>query len=265
MKIYVYGLGGLGNTLYQLICGLQLAKDLNGELIVVESKHYLTGSDCTQRIHKKKRLKDTWIPYKTILQNIKYISEPEFDKIKDYLPIKKILFSKNDISKLTNDSDFILEGYCQNISIWNKDFSIFKDIINFGSLQQRYIQMCKKYNINGDDNIVLCLRRYTDGTKQFNNLNYYKKILNQIDNTKKIYVISDIPWNVKSLNPNKKYVIIQEQDILQLMFMIYSCSTIISSASTFHLWGAYLSNAGTIYCPNIKLIQKLILNTWKIS
>lgn len=264
MKIYVYGLGGLGNTLYQLIGGLQLAKDLNGELIVVESKHYLTGSDCTQTMHKKKGLKDQWIPYKTILQNIKYISEPEFNKIKDSLPVKKILFSKNDISKLTFDSDFRLEGYCQDISIWNKDFSIIKDIINFSSLQQKYEQMCRKYNIIGDDNTVLCLRRHFDGTMQFNNLNYYKKILSQIS-SKKIYVISDIPWEVKSLNPDKQYIIIQEQDILQLMFMIYSCSTIISSASTFHLWGAYLSNADTIYCPNIKLIQKLILNNWNIS
>ena len=127
-------------------------------------------------------------------------------------------------------------------------------------------------NIYGtvEDSICICLRlgydhpgRYElDREYYIEAIELYKKM--GID-TSNLFILSDVPgvWeSVFHLQEDYPAIEINEPDVIQFYFGL-ECSHYILSASTFHLWIAYLGGSDklVIYKP-VDVLKTLALSEW---
>ena len=203
----------------------------------------------------------------------------------------KIKFSKNIEGKITkifnkylhngtnkikpdeNTGNILIDGYSQNLSLFDYDFNeIYKHLdFNNESIKQ-YIN--NKYE-NISNGICISIRKRKDyahmnkiNSKSY--INALETLKNMHINIDKLYIISDIDnaWeNIFNLNEKYPAINVNETDIIQF-YIGLMCKHYILCESTFHLWIAYLGTLNnydktTIYFNNTFVDNNsLQLNSW---
>jgi hypothetical protein len=241
-KIYIQGIGGLGNCLFQLVSAIYYCEKYNYTLILQYTEPLLFGtSNKFDKIKCAIDVDNNWITYnKTIYKNLQFTHTIDNHIIvyNDY----------TDTKILPNCIDNILVcGYNQNINLYKEYISIIPKYLNL--YDNEIIQYITNKYGNISNGICIGIRIGNDftnmnkltSTSYIKAIDYFKD--NHID-ISNIYIISDTPNINTKFNIDKyyKYTEINESDIVQFYFGLM-CKHYILSESTFHLWIAYL---GTI-------------------
>ena len=270
MYIYVEGIGGLGNSLFQIYTALYYVNKYNYNIILVKDREndqdsvLINGTGVTKNLNKKKNT--NFISYKdSIFNKCEWISYKEMN---NYITLGSI----RSIESKTK-TNIRIGGYCQNINSITINFDL---IYNYLNLQDNSIisYINNKY---GDINNCICIgvrMGYDHSQKDILSSKYYEKALEtykqmNID-ISNIIILSDTnnAWNdILKLNDKYPGNTIIEPDIIQFYIGIM-CKHYILSISTYHLWIAYLGthknhHKNVIYPPSWRLPKdKLILQDW---
>jgi hypothetical protein len=243
-NIYINGIGGLGNCLFQIAVGIYYReKYKNYKIILNKTPEILYGT--SNMFGKTKCLQDkdgNFIDYsKTIFSKFSFA---EKDSIID-----------NDHIILHNDfKDIIIELSKQNLLISNyyQHQNIFFPYLNKISdylylKDEKIINYIKSKYSNIENSICIGIRIGED-YKHMNKLTIdsYKKGLEYLKNIgvtiNNIYIISDtLEVNKHGFNfLDYNCVEINESDIIQI-YLAIMCKHFILSESSFHLWIAYIA------------------------
>lgn len=267
LKIYVNGVGGLGNCLFQVAAAIYYAEKYNGEIILnPKSKWIMSGTANAYGKHQIKRVNGKDITYnQSIFKNFKWSEKKE----------NAIIHNCNfEDKKLNNPSKNIhIQGYCQNKNLFLE-----------------YIDQIPKYLYLNDENIINYLKNKYQGIeegicvglrvgrdfahmKRLKTESYKKALITLKEmgiNINKLFVISDTPnaWSDRfKLQQEYPAVEVKEDDITQF-YAGMLCKHYVLSESTFHLWIAYM---GTRNHPEKKVVcfknsditnRKLELDDW---
>jgi hypothetical protein len=212
--IYVKFDGRLGNNLFQLAAGLNLAIENNDEVVAPRADFYKFINFVPQ--------------HASFLQYSSHYTEPCFE-------YKKIPYTK----------DMLMTGYFQS----EKYFKDNKEaVIKKLSIKQVYEEQIKeKYrDLLAQDTISLHVRR-TDYVNiqdyhPLQTLDYYNKALEYIGTKdRKVVVFSDdIEW-CKTKFVGDKFVFIEKNIPIVDMFLMSYCNHHIIANSSFSWWGAYFN------------------------
>jgi len=240
MFVYVLGVGGLGNSLFQLAAAIYYCEKYNYDLKIVKNDTILFGtSNMFQRI---KCLKTTteFITYdKTFFSKLQFVEQIDTNTV----------IIHNDYTNtpiIPNDTHILISGYNQNIGLFA---SVMSEIPKYLRLDDTHIKnyILEKYS-NIKNSTVICVRIGND-FKHMNKItpkSYLKAVeFLKNDEINNIFTIGDVPIAHDFLNID--YIDINEPDIIQFYAGLL-CKNIILSESTFHLWIAYL---GTDFGKNI--------------
>ena len=253
--IYIGLMGGLGNQLFQIFCGISYANENNIEFRIIGIKNDLV-SPCDKRC-----LRPTY--FNNFLTNLKQftcncINLPQYNE--RTFTYKKIPFL---------NKDFKINGYFQSPKYFENNY---KKIIDLIELDKQKCIIKNKYNYYLNDKTISIHFRFGDFLKSPDyhlilNTEYYIKSLETIiekDNNciNVLYfnekqdnnLIENIIKNIKQVYPNLNFINCDYniQDWEQLLLMSL-CNHNIIANSTFSWWAAYFnSNPKKIVCyPNI--------------
>jgi len=269
-NIYINGIGGLGNNLYQIAVAIYYKETYkNCNIILNKNDDWLNFGSGNK--FGKNRLKTSYL--NTILNKFNTIDiVPPGDTLlyNDCFSLNKL-----DLSNVTN-KNIIIDGYSQNVDLF---FDVKDKLCSYLNLEDKDIeqQMKEKYNIDNEAiNIMLGIRIGTDGGFKYSKFTKqsYKQIIDgiinsNINNNKPInlYVLSDIENFSFMIDESDKYKIIyvNDDDISQI-YVGLMCNYFILSDSTFHWWIAFLKwskDASTsVYCfNNTDTTNRCLLNT----
>lgn len=231
--VYVEGIGGLGNCLFQLATAISYCEQFNMKLCLINTTSLLLGtSDKFGR--KRGFIKDNKsLSYdKTIFSKLEFIN-----KLTVPCQIVKNDYSMNRI--VPEGKNIVIKGYNQNINLFLEYSQFIPKYLNFDDAYiKNYIY--EKYG-NIEDGVAICVRIDKDYGIKFgeqgyiNGINELERLGEKID---KLYVIGDVPVD-KFFKKLQSYKTIDESDIVQFYFAL-QCKNYILSGSTFHLWMAYL-------------------------
>jgi len=246
MKTY----GGLGNILFQVASGLNLAYDLDMNLII----KYTTEYNVTAR--------KTSMAY-TMLDNFSFTSTLTYDNkyIKYHTESNKI--------KINSNSNVELDGYFQNVNNfrnnWDKIINLFND--NDVSLLANDIYLQIKNNYSENDLVALHIRGgdylKLQHVHYVQPIEYYKYAVEHLEKksgNKFLFIVftDDVNHSLNILNVlNLNYIFVEKyssnynkfnNDELEI-FLMSKFNSIICTNSTYSLWASYLSRAQNIYIP----------------
>lgn len=242
-KVYVTGIGGLGNCMFQIANAVYYAEKHDFKIILDSNSEVLHfGTAHKTDRDKRKKINDIPISYKdTILKNL------TFSSIGYDYPIVPVENNYTCHHILPNDDEnLIIKGYCQNHLLF---YPILEKLPNYFNLDEpvfkKYIR--DKYVLDHKHNIMIGIRACQDFA-HMNNISKqsYKKALDNIIKTDfdryRIIIISDTIQNLHEkidIPTNIEVIIPDEDDIIQF-YIGLECSTFILSESTFHYWIALL-------------------------
>jgi len=161
---------------------------------------------------------------------------------------------------------FQSEKYFKNVEeIIRKDFT-FKDEI---------LDPCKEMMDNVEGQIIgLHIRRtdfLTNPNHNFVGLEYYKKALENFDDSTNVLVLSDDPqWcHEQSLFQDDRFMISDSESGYIDMCLMSMCTDFIIANSTFSWWAAWLGNRGKViapsnWFPDNKDTSDLYCNGWEV-
>ena len=243
--VYVSGISGLGNNLFQLAVAIyykETNKDKNINIILDSSSELLRHGSGNK--FGRKRLKTSYLD--SILNKFNTsscIPKCDYNLYNDCISLNKI-----DLSNKENSS-ILISGYCQNVDLF---FSVGEKLLEYFNLDDSDVknQLLDKYKIDSSAiNIMLGIRIGIDGGFKYSKFTKqsYTSILNTIVNTYdddkviNVYVLSDIEDVSFMIQTSDKYNIIyvHEDDIGQI-YVGLMCNYFILSDSTFHWWIAFL-------------------------
>lgn len=222
--------GRLGNNLFQIATTLQIAKELNVDVMFPET----TWAGHRGNIPVDLSMFDYNFKRGTI-QTSNLYHEPQFH----YTPIKSI-------------DDLTIHGFFQSSKYFN---SIRNKLLDtYFSPSKHITTQLSKYNIS-ENSLGISVRRGDYLMLQDNHcvlsLEYYQDAINLYfqNNIDQIFIFSDdIEWCKDTFGSNANYI--QDTPGTQL-FLMSKMKHLILSNSTFAWWGAYLNtNNGIIVAPN---------------
>ena len=226
-NVYLSGVGGLGNCLFQLSAAIYYCEKYNYNLFLIKSPSLLLGtSKMFGRVKCHTDGQEILTYDKTIFNKLVFV-----DKLNEQCQIIHNNYTEN---HMIIDGSLYISGYNQNLNLFKEVFYAIPRYLNLGdSTIKEYIT--NKY---GDlsSATVICLRIGND----FSHMTKitpasYMKALATLEVTN-VYVIGDMPSG-KFFDTGFKDI--EESDIVQLYFGMM-CKNYILSESTFHLWMAYL-------------------------
>jgi GR25 family glycosyltransferase involved in LPS biosynthesis len=280
--VYVSGIGGLGNNLFQLAVAIyykEANKDKNINIILDGSSELLRHGSGNK--FGRSRLKTSYLDRDSILGKFNTsgcIPKCDYNLDNDCFSLNKI-----DLSNKENSS-LLISGYCQNIDLF---FSVGEKLLDYFNLDDTSIKkpLLDKYKIDSSAiNIMLGIRIGIDGGFKYSKFTKqsYTSVLNTIvnsydddDKVINVYVLSDIKEVSFMIQTSDKYNIIyvDEDDVGQLYIGLV-CNYFILSDSTFHWWIAFLKwskdNSTNVYVFNdTDITNRCLLNSnlrkeWKI-
>jgi len=258
--VYVRGLGGLGNCLFQIAAAIYYCEKYNYNLVLIYSDSLLFGTSNLFGKTKCYRIGTMFVTYdKTIFSKLSFsqsITE-SYDTIhNDYTS-----------NRITPSNNLLISGYNQNLGLFD---TVRNKITQYFNINDPAINkyIAGKYG-NVSEGTIICIRRGKDfETVKYPTNDSYLKALDYLRKsnkiTGKIYILSDIPINDQF---GTECTIVDECDIVQLQFGV-SCKNYILSESTFHLWMAYFGTdfgkkqEKTVICYNNSGIASLCLENW---
>ena len=247
MRVYVEGIGGLGNILFQLGTAIWYAEKYGFQPVLISTETTLHG---TSNKHGRNR---SSVGYdRTIFSKFEYAALPD---------TRTTVHNDYTSDRIIPSTNLKIGGYCQNLDL-------FKDVMH---AIPRYLSFehCQKY---GDLSNAICI-----GIRVGRDFSHMKRITQKsyvtaldllssrgID-TSNVLIIAD----VDSYWTDTKYPVrhVVEDDVTQFSIGM-SCKHFILSESTFHLWIAYLGtindSSKTVVCFNNTDItnRRLALETW---
>lgn len=275
--IYIEIMGGLGNQLFQIFCGIAYSLENRIPFKINNSKYDLVSP--LDNISKRPTY---WTNF---LSNLSKFTYHEQLAIPTY--IEKMHFKFTKIPYI--NQDFKLHGYYQSYKYFDGQFANICKLIN---LDNQKLEIAEKYKVllegvkkpisihfrigdyvkNLAMHPVLSTSYYINCIKYLKSLisdledNYYLLIFGELcDNEKIMYAIETIKKNCNIEIVVCDYAI---PDYEQLLLMSL-CSHNIIANSTFSWWGAYFNNAtNKIVCyPSIwngssNNVNDLFLESW---
>jgi hypothetical protein len=267
MFVFFSGIGGLGNSLFQLAAAIYYCEKYNFELKMVKTREILYGTSNMFSKTKCLKINNEFITYdKTIFNKIQCL---------ETMPDNYIIIHNDYTDNLMNpeENNILITGYNQNLNLFNTILNKIPKYLNLEDIQIKNYIYNKYPNI--ENSTILCVRIGED-FKHMNKIipeSYVKAIQylneNGEEELKGIFVLSDISTQLFFNNKLDSFIEINEADIIQ----IYSgllCKNLILSESTFHLWIAYLGmnfanyrNKKVICFNNTDITnRKLNLDNW---
>ena len=228
-NVYVSGVGGLGNCLFQLSAAIYYCEKYKYNLFLIKSSSLLLGtSNMFGRIKCHNDGKEILTYDKTIFNKLVFI-----DKINEF---SQIIHNDYTANHMIIDGNLCITGYNQNLNLFKEFFHFIPRYLNLDdALIKEYI--IKKY---GDlsSATVICVRIGNDFShmKKITPASYLKALASL--GVTDAYVIGDASTD-KFFGGSSGFKDVNESDIVQLYFGMM-CKNYILSESTFHLWMAYL-------------------------
>jgi hypothetical protein len=218
--------GGLGNLLFQVATGINLALNNNDVYKINPNNHIGLGQG--HRITN-------------YLDNI-------FSKIEktDFTTSNIFEHTSNKYVDIPYSKELCLQGYFQNFAFIKSHKNKLKEIFHFDYINFNKKKEKKILSIHvrgGDYNFY----------PHFNILNkeYYERCLNNLKiDDYEIFLISDFPEAAKKHIPDIPYKIFHRSE-LQDMFLLAKSDVCVISNSTFAWWGAFLGDEKITYAPHI--------------
>ena len=267
-NIYINGISGLGNNLFQIAVGIYYKETYNNCNIFL-NKNSETLNEGTANKFGKRKLKTSY--FNTILKKfntVNHIPKCETVIYNDCFTLNKI-----DLSN-TSNSNILISGYCQNIDLI---FNVREKLLDYFNLDDTITKetLIKKYNVNDEAiNIMLGIRIGRDGGFKYSNFTKesYKKVIDIIVNSNSdkiinIYVLSDVENIFVMIDKSDKYnVIFVDEDDINQMYIGLMCKYFILSDSTYHWWIAFLKwskdpSVIVYYFNNTDITKRLVLNS----
>jgi len=269
---------GLGNQLFMYANAFSLSKKINYDLFVDNESSY-RGKNIRSYL-----LNNFEISANIATQDLKFNSFKKnfFRKIKIHVDKlknnKEFLIEKKLLDKKTSYYDYLkninfndnlfLEGHFESEKYFlHERGNILNEfsLINHANFKKNvYLK-----NIQNENIVSICIRQnryserignYSDTpsmekSKSFvkNTIDYIKKAESLIEKkvtNPKYYIWSDDFNNLREYFPENKYtfVINNENKILNDFFLLQNCKYFIVGPTTFHWWGAWLSNFENKIC-----------------
>jgi hypothetical protein len=220
MNVYIEGIGGLGNILFQLSTAIYYAEKYGMKIKVLRSDVTKFGTANKFGRTKCKEGYDS-----TIFSKLEFTNDRE-DSI----------IINNDYSdyKIVSHKSIFIKGYCQNLNLFKEIFNKIPQYLSFNTIPEKY----------GDLSNAVCI-----GVRVGRDFAHMRKLsqnsyIKAIEHLKlqgyvydKIIVIADVDsyWTDQSYN----VIHINEDDVTQFSIGL-KCKYYILSESTFHLWIAYV-------------------------
>ena len=269
---------GLGNQLFMYANAFSLSKKINYDLFVDNESSY-RGKNIRSYL-----LNNFEISANIAIQDLKFNSfkknffrkiKIHVDKLKnnkEFLIEKKLLDKKTSyydyLKNISFNNNLFLEGHFES----EKYFSHERDnILNEFSLinHANFKKNVYLKNIQNENIVSICIRqnRYSERIGNFSDtpsieksksfekdtIEYIKKAESLIEKkvtNPKYYIWSDDFNNLREYFPENKYTIVinNENKILNDFFLLQNCKYFIVGPTTFHWWGAWLSNFENKIC-----------------
>jgi beta-1,4-mannosyl-glycoprotein beta-1,4-N-acetylglucosaminyltransferase len=241
-SVYVDGIAGLGNSLFQIATAISYKEKYNTNILLKSDSYklrYGTSNLFNRTKQKKDKNSNEDITYdKTIFSKFEYYDTRNNSAIE----------CANDYTSniVIPSTDIIIKGYCQNVELF-KDY--IHKIPEYLHLDDATIIDCIKTKYKNTENGVMIGVRIGEDFKHMNKLtrnsyiNALETLKNMDVNIDNLFIISDIDnaWEIFNLHELYPATQVNEDDITQI-YIGRMCSHFILSESTFHLWIAYLSN-----------------------
>jgi hypothetical protein len=231
MNVYVEGIGGLGNILFQLSTAIYYAEKYGMKIKLLLNDIIKFGTS-----NKFGTIKCVDGYNSTIFNKLEFTEHIEnCDVVTNNYTSNKIIPSKH----------IFIKGYCQNIDLFREYFDRIPNYLSFKDTPEKY----------GDLSNAVCIgvrvRRDFAHMKKINQSSYIKAIEYLKANGlffDKILIIGD----VDSYWTDNRYDVIHvnDDDITQFSVGL-QCKYYVLSESTFHLWIAYI---GTLTNSDKKVI-----------
>jgi hypothetical protein len=255
--VYVNGIGGLGNCIFQIASAIYYAEKYEFKIILNNnsSELHFGTSNYTNR-DKRKKINNIPISYKDTIFNTSYLS---FETIN--LSNCDNIYNDYTDNKLytINEKHLCIYGYCQNYNLF---LPILNEIPKYFNLSDESIKLylINKYKIDNTKHNIMVSIRAGDDFIHMNKItkksysNALSHIIKENPNNYNILIIAD---NIDKIHfkfelPNDiEYKIIDEDDIAQF-YAGLMCSSFILCESTYHYWIAlikYINDKNTdVYC-----------------
>ena len=271
--VIVNGVGGLGNSLFQIATAIYYVEKYNYKLVLDDTSNalHIGTANFTDR-HKAKTCDGNNVSYKdTIFNKLTYRN---CSNTNNYKKIQNDYTCNLEIPR-ENDTAILISGYCQNINLFYeiKD-SIFNYLNLFNNSDVDYIK--NKYNIDSNEKNIMLGIRICQDFKHMTKITKtsYQKALNYLVNNDEtnynIIIISDTKEDYKKMidfEIKGRVIFVDEDDVTQINAGLL-CNNFILSESTYHYWIAFLKssidkNTKVVCFKNTDITNRnLQLNNW---
>jgi hypothetical protein len=247
--VLVKGVGGIGNSLFQIATAIYYVEKYNYKLVLDDSSSplHIGTANFTNRC-RAKSCNGINISYKnTILNKLTYRNCSDINS-NNYKNIFND-YTDNLTIPTENDTTIIISGHCQNVNLF---YEIKDKIFNYLNLLDNnnvdYIK--NKYNINNNNKNIMLGIRIGDDFKHMTKItkNSYERALSCLvdsnENNYNLIIIADINQDYKKMidfEIKGRIILVDEDDITQLNAGLL-CNNFILSESTYHYWIAFLKN-----------------------
>ena len=269
---------GLGNQLFMYANAFSLSKKINYDLFVDNESSYRSKNIRSYLLNNfeiSANIATQDLKFNSFKKNFFRKIKIHVDKLKtnkEFLIEKKLLDKKTSyydyLKNISFNDNLFLEGHFES----EKYFLHERDnILNEFSLinHANFKKNVYLKNIQNENIVSICIRQnryserignYSDTpsiekSKSFvkNTIDYIKKAESLIEKkvtNPKYYIWSDDFNNLREYFPENKYtfVINNENKILNDFFLMQNCKYFIVGPTTFHWWGAWLSNFENKIC-----------------
>lgn len=268
---------GLGNQLFMYANSYSIAKKFNLEFKIDPLSGYFKKNIRNYLLYNF-NISSNIAPENWIFDNYyKNLIKKFYMRIDIVKKNKSFIFEKKNSDKSTyfqpinikNTADtFYIDGNFESEKYFH-DFRI--DLLNEFSLINEKIYFANKYinEIKTNDVVSICVRqnRYSERSNNYLNVQSKEKSRNFVKDTikyiqraqlliedkiknPKYYIWSDDFSNLREYFPENKYTFIihDKNKTLNDFFLLKKCKYFIVGPSTFHWWGAWLSNFNDKIC-----------------
>jgi hypothetical protein len=255
--VHVYGIAGLGNSIYQICAAIYYCEKYGYKLQLVDTFELNYGTSLLQRNKIKRDKNGAPITYRyTLLNhpNLPFISKNNYTYNK---VIHNDNYTVRHIVPEPSDKFIVIQGFGQHVGV----FKEIKDkILNYFNLYDKnsyeYIQ--NKYHIDPKKKNIMVGIRIGNDFKHMTKItsksyeNALKRFVKEDESDYNLIVLSDDVNYHHMLNfkINGNIIVVNEDDITQ-MYAGMICNHFILCESTYHYWIAFFKE---LMEPTVKII-----------